>query len=216
VLKGIPPAAGTLAGIDVSHFQQDIDWAPVGASGVNYCFIKATEGVSLADEKFSRNWQAASEARVLRGAYHLFQPSDSVTAQSDFFLRTVSPLQPGDLPPVLDLENPTAWTSVPPQDRAQLAIEWLQAVEQGLGVRPLIYLSPSFAAETLANSPLLARFQVWLADYTSAPAPSIPKPWDEWTFWQHTARGTIPGIAVLVDLNRFNGTIEELKILKAR
>jgi lysozyme len=53
-----------------------------------------------------------------------------------------------------------------------------------------------------------------VAEYTSAPAPSIPKPWDAWTFWQYTGHGTVPGIAASVDQNRFNGTLEQLLALK--
>jgi lysozyme len=216
VLNANPPGPGALIGVDVSHFQQNIDWTLVGASGINYCFIKATEGLSREDEKFARNWQAASDAGIMRGAYHFFQPAESVTAQADFFLRTVNQLPANDLPPVLDLEDAAAWANIPPEDRAALTVEWLQAVEQGLNATPLVYLSPAFAAETLANSPLLARFPVWLAEYTSAPAPSVPKPWEAWTFWQYTDQGTTPGIVGFVDHSRFNGTIEELRALKSR
>jgi len=214
VLNAEQAGAAAPIGIDVSHFQLDVDWSLVGASGINYCFIKATEGLSCQDKKFERNWQAASDAGIKRGAYHLFHPANPVTAQAHFFLRTMNQLPPGELPPALDLENPALWANIPAADRAPLAVEWLHTVEQGLGTTPLVYLSPAFATEVLANSSLLARFPLWVAEYTAAPAPSIPKPWDAWIFWQYTGHGTVPGIAVSVDQNRFNGTLEQLLALK--
>ncbi len=204
------------AGIDVSHFQLDVDWAAVCASGIDFCFIKATEGASHADERFERNWRASADAGIVRGAYHLFQPADPVTSQANLFLRTIAQAPAGDLPPVLDLEDPARWADIPRADRAPLAVEWLQTVEQSLSATPVVYLSPAFATEVLGNSPLLARFPVWLADYTCAPAPSIPKPWNAWTFWQHTGKGTASGVEGFVDLNRFNGTLDQLRALKVR
>jgi len=209
------PGAGPPIGIDVSHFQQNISWTSVAAAGINYCFIKATEGDSLRDRRFPQHWEASAGAGILRGAYHLFRPSDPVTAQADFFLRAATELPPGDLPPVLDLENPPLWRGVPPADRASLAVEWLERVEQGLSATPMVYLCSAFAAEILGNSLLMARFPVWVAEYTSAPTPSVPKPWTAWTFWQFTNRGRVPGVAEPLDLSRFNGTIEQLRALQS-
>jgi lysozyme len=207
------PVPAFLNGIDVSHFQQAIGWSAVAASGISFCFIKATDGARHVDERFALNWEAAGQAGLARGAYHFFQPAVSVTAQADLFLRTVPPLEPGDLPPVLDLEAPFEWASVPVPDRAALAVSWLQAVECGLRMRPMVYLSPAFMTEVLHNASTLAAYPVWLAHHTTGPAPEIPAPWKSWTFWQHASQGTTPGISTLVDLNRFNGTLDQLKAL---
>jgi len=103
----------------------------------------------------------------------------------------------------------------PPGDRAGLAIEWLETVESRLGATPIVYLSPSFANEILLNLPRSARYPVWLAHYTNAAAPHVAKPWDTWTFWQYNGSGTAPGITVPVDLDRFNGSLDDLKALSA-
>ncbi len=202
-----------LPGIDVSHYQQAIDWLSVARSGIKYCFIKATEGSSRLDQFFHQNWQGSAEAGIARGAYHFFHPAAPVTAQVDFFLRTVPELQPGELPPVLDLEVPQNWTGIPPSERGALALNWLNAVEQHLGATPLVYLSPAFMTTTLKNAPELGRFPLWLAHYTTAMAPAVPKPWTSWTFWQHTGQGKTPGVSGYVDLNWFNGTLDNLKSL---
>jgi lysozyme len=204
--------AATLPGIDVSHYQQAIDWTTLARAGFQYCFMKATDGAAGVDRSFARHWRDASAAGLIRGAYHFFRPAVSVAAQAALFLRTVEQLQPGDLPPVLDLESPQDWASILPRERTALTVSWLETVEQHLGATPIVYLSPAFACETLGDATALARYPVWLAHYTLAEAPSIPKPWKSWTFWQHS-KGRAPGVSVPVDLNRFNGSRDELEAL---
>jgi lysozyme len=101
------------------------------------------------------------------------------------FIRAIGSLNPGDLPPVLDLEVPAEWAGITAADRVPLAVQWLEAVESQLGVTSFVYLSPSFANEILMNAPALARFPLWLAHYTNAPSPTVP-PWIAWTFWQNS------------------------------
>jgi lysozyme len=199
-------------GIDVSHYQPAIDWATVVGAGFQYCFIKATEGSASVDKSFARHWPDARKAGLIRGAYHFFRPAVPVASQAALFLRTVKRLQPGDLPPVLDLEAPQEWADILPKERIALAVGWLEAVEHKLGATPIVYLSPSFASNILGNTTELARYPVWLAHYTMAETPMVPKPWSSWTFWQHS-NGRTPGVSVPVDLNRFNGSRDDLKAL---
>ena len=201
-----------MPGIDVSHYQPSIDWAAVVRAGFQYCFIKATEGVASVDRSFARHWQDSRKAGLICGAYHFFRPAVAASAQANLFIRTIQHLEPGDLPPVLDLEAPEDWTSIPLSERAPLVLAWLEAVERSLGVRPIVYLSPAFACDVLGNTAALARYRVWLAHYTMAETPAVPKPWNSWTFWQYS-KARAPGISVPVDINRFNGSRDELKAL---
>jgi len=203
-------------GIDVSHFQRVVDWGTVAASGVQFCFIKATEGAGNIDPRFVQNWKSARDAGLVRGAYHFFHPSAPAAAQADSFLRIVGRLECGDLPPALDLEVPAAWTGIAATDRAPLALQWLEAVEKRLGVTPIVYLSPAFATEVLANAPALARFPVWFAHYTDAAGPAIAKPWNSWSFWQYSREGNTSGVMLAVDLDRFNGSLDDLKALTVK
>jgi lysozyme len=205
-----------LPGIDVSHFQSIVDWAEVAASGIRFCFIKATEGPANVDPRFAQNWRGAGAAGLLRGAYHFFHPSFPTATQASSFIRTVARLEAGDLPPVLDLEVPAAWATIAQSARAPLAIQWLETVESRLGATPIVYLSPAFATEILRNAPALARFPVWFAHYTDAGSPSVAKPWGTWNFWQYTREGKTPGVNLPVDLNRFNGSLDDLKALAVK
>ena len=180
---------------------------------MRFCFIKATEGASHVDTRFAANWEAAGRAGLARGAYHFFHPAVPVTAQAELFLRTVAKLEPGDLPPVLDLEAPEDWEGVPVLNRTPLALKWLQPIEHQLRRRPMIYLSPAFMTEIMHNASALEQYPVWLAQYTTDQAPAVPRPWTKWTFWQHTRQGSLPGIVSRVDLNCYNGTLEELSAL---
>jgi lysozyme len=208
--------AHMLPGIDVSHFQRAVDWAAVAASEIRFCFIKATEGAANVDPRFIQNWRGAGAAGLLRGAYHFFHPTVPAATQAESFIRTVVRLEPGDLPPVLDLEVPAAWGTIAQSARAPLAIQWLETVERRLGATPIVYLSPAFAIEILKGAPALGRFPAWLAHYTDAAAPMVPKPWESWTFWQYTREGKTPGVTLPVDLDRFNGSLDDLKALTVK
>ena len=207
-------ARPTLPGIDISRYQQKIDWGAVATSGVQFCFIKATEGARDVDASFKAHWEGAGTAGLMRGAYHFFRPQIPVSTQADLFAHTLGQLQPGDLPPALDLEGTAGWVEIPPADRAPLALNMLQAVEARLGVTPIVYMSPWFATDMLKSTPTLALFPIWIAQYTDAQSPTIPKPWNTWTFWQHSQSGRVPGISSgSVDLDRFQGSLDDLKSL---
>src|SRR5665647_2878062 len=64
------PSDFAIHGIDVSKYQGEIDWNAVRSSGVEFAWIKATEGGDHADERFMNNWMGAKAAGVPRGAYH--------------------------------------------------------------------------------------------------------------------------------------------------
>src|SRR5687768_1484289 len=60
-----------IRGIDVSHHQGAVDWKKVEAAGIDFAYIKATEGRDHRDPRFDANWRAA-EGALARGAYHFF------------------------------------------------------------------------------------------------------------------------------------------------
>ncbi|MCW5879760.1 MAG: hypothetical protein KIS91_02325 [Anaerolineae bacterium] len=91
-------------GIDVSKWQQGLDWAAVAQAGFAFAFVKATEGDDYTDPTFQTHWQAARDHGLLRGPYHLFWPEDDHQQQADLFVKTVRRLELDDLPPILDVE----------------------------------------------------------------------------------------------------------------
>ena len=59
-------------GIDVSRYQGDIDWEIIEGQGIDFAFIKATEGSSHIDPCFEKNWEEAEQTSIFPGAYHFF------------------------------------------------------------------------------------------------------------------------------------------------
>ncbi|MBC6699926.1 glycoside hydrolase family 25 protein [Hymenobacter sp. BT190] len=192
-------------GIDVSAYQGRIDWAEVARHNVRFAFIKASEGVTLRDQRFQRNWAAARKAGVYRGAYHYFQPNYDGARQANLFTRTV-PLAPGDLPPVLDVEH-AEFHDVAAM-RRNVGI-WLRLVERHYGVRPILYSNHSFYKRHLAGH--FDKYPLWLAHYEVA-EPRLPR--EKWIIWQHSDEAYIPGIRGTVDFNVFQGSFQTLQALR--
>lgn len=202
---------GTVRGIDISHYQQDIDWervrnASIQGSPVRFVFIKATEGTDKFDPNFNLNFYQARRQGIIRGAYHFFSTKSSAKRQADFFCRMVQ-LEEGDLPPVLDVE--TEVDRISDYSREKLRKEvltWMDIVEKHYGVAPILYASYSFRQHYLGD-PAFDRYPFWIAhyyverlQYTGA-----------WSFWQHTDAGHVDGIPGEVDINIFNGDEDELE-----
>ncbi|MEM8959882.1 MAG: GH25 family lysozyme [Acidobacteriota bacterium] len=195
---------GKPEGLDVSHFQHEIDWRAVRSSRAVFVYVKATEGVDLPDELFAENWRGAGEVGLLRGAYHVFQPLDDGAAQARFFLEVAKP-RSGDLLPMLDVEVRKDVDAATLLARVQA---WLDTVEEALGVKPVVYTNPRFW-NALGGASFDA-YPLWVAEY-GVPAPVVPTAWSRWTLWQHTRQGRVPGVVKPVDLDRFNGSFEELR-----
>lgn len=205
-----------IEGIDVAIWQGRIDWQKVKASGIAFAYIKATEGTLYRNPNFARDWSESQHAGIIRGAYHFFDPTKSPLAQAKHFVSTVGPWEGQDLPPALDLEG-ISWNSIPQAARLSLVLEWLVAVEDSWGVSPFIYTNYFFARDVLRtqDNKSLSRFKLWIANWNQVDHPPLPAPWSEWTIWQYSDAGRIPGaIAGKVDRDRFAGTVAELRRLR--
>ena len=207
----------TVPGIDVSYWNAGIDWPKVRATGQRYVFAKATEGDFYADPTFDDNWRGAKTAGLLRGAYHFFRSNVDGKKQANKFIDYVKSMNDnGELPPVLDLETSDGQNNEKIISRAKT---WLDMVEAALGKKPMIYSGQFFLQDHFSEAgggpPLWTKdYPLWLAQYpnqyTPGMQPFLPRGWFKWTFWQYSEKGRINGIHASVDLNVFNGTLEEL------
>lgn len=200
------PDGYEVRGIDISHYQGRVNWeklrnASVGDAPISFVFIKATEGSDLLDSDFNRNFANAKRNDLIRGAYHFYVPGVSPRKQADYYL-SIAQLEPGDLPPVLDVEKIGNLT--PAQLRRDVKI-WLDTVEKEYQVKPIIYTGYKFKIDYL-NTPEFDAYPYWIAHYYVDKLEYKGK----WSFWQYTDCGRISGIKGFVDSNIFNGTVEEL------
>ncbi len=193
---------GQAQGIDVSHYQGLVQWPMVKKAGIMFAFAKATGGTSFVDPEFANNWHGMREVHLLRGAYHFFYANIDPVAQADHFINTVGALQPHGLPPMLDVERRE---DVSPSTLVKNVLIWLQHVESKLGKKPILYASADFYKRFLQGS--FNDYPLWVAAYQVASPPNVGHPWD---FWQYSSQGRVNGINGSVDLDRFNGTPQEL------
>ena len=202
------PSGYQVHGIDVSHYQGDINWKMLeqtrqGQFPIQFIFMKATEGGDYSDDRFTANFDSARAHGFIRGAYHFYNPKTDANKQADFFIQSVK-LEPGDLPPVLDIEKKG-------KDMKKLQSDlklWLRKVENHYGVKPIIYASYKFKTRYL-NDSVFNTYPYWIAHYY---VDSVRYEGD-WKFWQHTDVGTLPGIEEKVDLNVFNGSSTDVQKL---
>lgn len=197
----------TVKGMDVSYYEESIDWNLVRANGIEFAIIRATDGLQFPDPKFQTYWAGAKAAGVIRGAYQFFRPTQDPIAQADLLLSRMGPPQPGDLPPVLDVEVSGGLT---PAEIAPAVRSWVDHVAQAIGRQPIIYAG-LYSWHDLTGNTDVTTSPLWVAQYTAAPCPNIPSPWTRWLMWQTSSTGAVPGIpGAMVDLNLFNGTRDDL------
>lgn len=204
------PSGYEIHGIDISHFQQDINWKKLQFARIDNCplrfiLIKATEGATRKDPKFNSNFENAKEFGFKRGVYHFWSNKSTPKAQADFFLKNVK-LESGDLPPVLDIEK-FPENKDPEQFRRDV-LTWLHAVENVYQRKPIIYTYYNFKQEYL-NTPVFDQYPLWIAHYYTEEM----KYEGEWKFWQHTDTGRLPGIKGYVDFDVYNGSFYDLEQL---
>jgi len=204
------PDGYAIHGIDISHYQGEINWdklsdATIDGFPLKFVIVKSTEGSSGVDENFNDNLYQAREYGFIRGAYHFWSNKSSARAQANFFLKQVH-LEEGDLPPVLDVEHKPKNRSI--EDFQRDVLTWLHIVEDKYHVKPIIYTYYKFKEQYL-SAPVFDDYPYWIAHYYVEKVEYKGK----WKFWQHTDAGRLDGIRGYVDLNIFNGSLYELKRL---
>jgi len=195
-----------IEGIDISRYQNEIDWQAVAADGIAFAYMKATEGVEHIDPSFCDNWASAKTANVISGAYHFYRPELDPRTQAENFFAQVA-LSPGDLPPVLDVET------LDDASRTQLITgmrTWLYLTEIKTGARPIIYTNLGFYYRHLAGH--FDDYAFWIARYSDR-EPAIAAG-AQLAFWQYGDRGRVKGIDGDVDLNVYLGSREAFEALR--
>lgn len=204
------PSGYQIHGIDISHYQGDIDWeqlrnAMIAGCPVRFIIIKSTEGSTKMDEMFGDNFRQAREYGFIRGAYHFWSNKSSARSQAYYFLEKVH-LTDGDLPPVLDIEHKPKDMSV--EAFQQNVLTWLHIVEDKYHVKPILYTYYKFKEQYL-SAPVFEDYPYWIAHYYVEKIEYK----GAWKFWQHTDAGELPGIKGYVDFNVYNGSYYDLRKL---
>jgi lysozyme len=228
-----------ITGIDVSDYQPRVDWQQVAGAGHSFAYIKSTEGNGWESKHFRKHREGARAVGLLTGAYHfgrwdggLADLASDARDEARRFQDFVGDIEPGDLPPVLDLEWITG-KKRPAGEMVRWALAFLETADDLFGHERwcMLYTGPSFWRYCLLPAGEIARslqsWPLWIVDYNSASEPKVMRDAPEWaaaygkgwTIWQHTGHGRCPGVTkpdgslADCDLNRYRGTLDQLRSL---
>ncbi len=188
---------GKTRGIDVSHYQGNINWRTVaGDRNVSYVYIKATEGMNLVDNMYYQNLRAAHAAGIPVGTYHFFSPTASVTTQINNLISAMPNLREQDLVPMIDVE--TIGKASAENFRSRLR-QFLASVEQKYGVKPIIYTGTNFYNKYLCG--YFDDYLFMIAKYSEGFPELHGNP--KFAIWQYSSTGRVSGIRGYVDQSVF-------------
>lgn len=204
-------AAATVAGIDVSGHQRNVDWNYWWNQGKRFAFVKATEGTSYKNPYFSQQYVGSYNKGFIRGAYHFALPDRSSGAAQANFLASNGGAWSRDnqtLPAALDMEyNPygaTCYGKSPAGMRAWIR-DFHDTYHSRTGRWPVIYTSTSWWNQCVGGGHGLQNtVPLWVARYNSTVG-ALPSGWSVWSFWQYTSSP--------IDQNRWNGSLDRLRVL---
>lgn len=188
-----------IEGIDISAHNGVVCFDSLAAAGIDFVYLKASEGVSFRDQSFIRNFEAARKAGLAIGAYHFFRFDCDGAMQSVNFLKAIGDLKP-DLPLAIDVEE---WRNAPGETTAIVRerLEVLVALLRAQGYQVMIYTNKQGHARFVRDGFKAHDVpEIWICSFTNPPLGH-----EKWRLWQHSHLGRLPGIRGNVDLNTFNG-----------
>jgi lysozyme len=190
---------GDIYGIDVSHHQGKIEWGKVrewNGKKISFVYIKATEGATYVDNRYSRNFAGAQKNGLLTGSYHYFRTTSSVDDQFQNFISNVNKNEQ-DLIPLIDVEEKKNWSDKEFHKNFQ---EFLDLIEGHFGKKPMIYTVNSFYNHNLSGK--YESYHFLIGRYGSN-SPNM-KDNSSWTIWQFSESGKVNGIPKNVDIDVIN------------
>jgi len=215
-------------GIDVSFWQGVNDWDKIAARA-KFAFIRAGQD-RFPDAKFTLNWNA-SQGKLPRGAYWFYdwRRNASTTEEQAALFRSLGVAE-GELPPVMDFEDPySSWSDTPFPNR-DAALDLIRRFRDGVIIagRMILYCNSSTLKKWQPFPAWLTdEFDLWIAAYPYATGSwnmtnnpdQIPDAWYpatygwDYKFWQFTPKlpGKLYGVGSGdLDGDLFNGTQDEL------
>lgn len=190
--------------VDVSRYQNEIDWAQVAAAGYKGAMLKTVstnrklskraDGLYI-DPTFETNYRNARAAGLDVGVYYYTYATSEAMADAELALvREAVRGKELTMPVCVDVEE-NKLKQLSTLDLSNLTAYALERVER-MGFYAQLYTYTGYKYE-LDMARLSSRWDVWLADYTG----KTPKVDFKYNAHQHTSKGSVPGISGNVDLN---------------
>ena len=190
-------------GIDVSEHQGVIDWATV-ATAVDFAFIRLgyrgyTSGGLVTDAYYSANMQGAIANNIPVGVYFYSQAVtyEEGVEEANYVLNLLGDY-PLSYPIVLDREDPmqddARTNNMSAEQHTQAALGFLETIKAS-GRSAMVYTNQLYYALYL-DLEQIYNYPIWLAQYADEPT------WPyQFSIWQYTESGEVPGISGPVDMN---------------
>ena len=196
----------SITAIDVSAYQENIDWQKVADSGVEMAMIRAAfrgwgeKGVIKVDEHVHKNLQGADEVGLTVGVYFFSQATsiEEVDEEIDILLDIIKDHNITGYV-VFDWEyvsEEARTANVDARTLTDCSLHFCKRIEEA-GYEPMVYFN-AYQGINLLELEELKAYDFWLARYT-----------DRMNFpyrvrmWQYTDSGKVPGIKGKVDINVF-------------
>ncbi len=193
-----------IIGIDVSKHTGVINWEKIKDQGVDFAYIKSTEGADYLDPRFLYNLKEAKDAGIPVGAYHFFRFHRTGEEQAANFLAQVN-LKKMDLPPVVDVEEWGQYnTSKSTDDITREIQDFIEKIEDKSSRKVVIYSDKNSYRKFIEGK--FKHNKIWICSIGTPP--QIDR---EWTIWQQSHDGKYKGAAGKVDVNLFNGNYKAWK-----
>lgn len=201
-------------GIDVSRFQEEIDWEQVAAAGIEFAMVRigcrgSVSGAIVEDDKARYNLQEAADNGIQVGAYFFSTAVDEREVREEAgwvceFLRGYPIVYPVVYNCEGFQEESSRQYGMTVEERTALARIFLKEVEAA-GYTGMFYASRGELKDGLCwNTEVLEQeYKIWMACYPGEEYPDADKPEYEgrYDMWQYTDEGTVPGIRTVVDRN---------------
>jgi lysozyme len=190
-----------VVGVDLSAHNGIPDFDSLSAYGIDFAYLKASEGEGFRDPSFIRNYAAAKRTGINVGAYHFFRFDCDGRKQAVNLLRAIAGCAL-DLPVAIDVEE----SGNPAEAATELISARLDAMVSHIrssGRKVIIYTNKNGDARFVRghfDSIETDDPELWICSFTDPPLNRR-----QWTLWQHSHRSRIPGVKGFVDLNTFNG-----------
>lgn len=183
-----------MKGIDVSSWQEAIDWKKVKESGVKFAMIRASFSDDKVDKTFDYNIVEAEKAGINVGVYHYCYAlnAEEAKAEAQHFIKTISPYKI-TYPVVLDLED-TTQMNLGKETINEIAQVFIKEIRDA-GYYPMIYSYTNWYDSYMDMKALGC--EVWVAHW-NVPQPSYK---GKYGIWQYSSKGLVSGIDGYVDLN---------------
>ena len=200
-------------GVDVSEYQGEIDWDKIKSQGIDFAFIKATEGSTSKDNYFDTNFSKLKQMEdMLVGCYHFFSFETKGEEQAQNYINVVGNVENDNslIIPIVDIEYYSYYKKAKPSK--EWVLEELQnllnKMEEEYRLKPIIYTTMEFYNDYIKGN--FEEYDLWIRDIVFNPSLNLEN--RKWEFWQYTGKGRLDGYKgeeKFIDLNVFKGSKSE-------